>query len=60
MSSQFHSLTKPLGPYLEASIFLRCKYMDQTGWHSLTMPVTTEAANIGGRRLGFPKYVADK
>jgi len=53
------TLTKPLRPYLEASIFLRCIYKDQTGWYSLTMPVTTKAANIGGRRIGFPKYVAD-
>jgi len=54
------TLTKPLRPYLEASIFLRCNYEDQTGWYSLTMPVTTKAANIGGRRIGFPKYVADR
>ncbi len=53
------TFTKVLRPYLESSIFLRCKYKDQVGWHSLTMPVTDEAANIGGRRLGFPKYVAD-
>ncbi len=53
------TFTRPLRPYLEASIFLRCKYMDEAGWYSLTMPVTTKAANIGGRRIGFPKYVAD-
>ncbi len=52
--------TRPLRPYLESSIFLRCKYKDQAGWYSLTMPVTTEAANIGGRKIGFPKYVADR
>jgi hypothetical protein len=51
--------TKFLRPYLEASILLRCNYEDRTGWYSLTMPVTDEGARIGGRRLGFPKYIAD-
>ena len=53
------TFTMKLKPYREATILLRCKYKDKVGWYSLTMPVTDEAANIGGRRLGFPKYVAD-
>jgi len=53
------TFTKVLKPYREATILLRCTYKDQVGWYSLTMPVTDEAADIGGRRLGFPKYVAD-
>lgn len=52
--------TKFLGSYLEAAVFLRCDYGDVTGWYCLVMPVTTEAAEIGGRRMGFPKYVADR
>ena len=30
--------TKILGPYLEASIFLRCNYNNQTGWYCLLCP----------------------
>jgi hypothetical protein len=29
------------------------------GWYCVIMPVTRWAANVDGRRLGFPKYVAD-
>ncbi len=51
---------KFLGPYLESAIFLRCHYKEQTGWYCAYMAVSTEAAKIGGRRLGFPKFVADR
>jgi len=54
------TFTEFLLPYFEATILLRCEYQSQTGWYSVVMPVTTEAAMIGGRRLGFPKYVADE
>jgi hypothetical protein len=56
----FVSATEYLSPYFEATVLLRCEYEGRTGWHSHVMPVTTEAAMIGGRRLGFPKYVADE
>jgi len=52
--------TELLFPYFEASVLLRCEYQGQIGWYSHVMPVSTEAAMIGGRRLGFPKYVADE
>jgi hypothetical protein len=52
--------TKFLFPYYEATILLRCDYEGQIGWYSHVMPVSTEAAMIGGHRLGFPKYVADE
>ena len=54
------TLTEFLYPYHEATILLRCEYEGEIGWHSVVMPVTTEAALIGGLRLGFPKYVADE
>jgi len=53
------TFTSVLKPYKEATVLLRCKYQNQEGWHPLTMPVSDEVANIAGRRLGFPKYVAD-
>jgi hypothetical protein len=52
--------TELLFPYFEASVLLRCEYEGQVGWYSHVMPVSTEAAMIGGRRLGFPKYIADE
>lgn len=53
------TVTEYLFPYYEATVLLRCEYDGQTGWYSHVMPVSTEAAMIGGRRMGFPKYVAD-
>jgi hypothetical protein len=52
--------TKFLFPYFEATVLLRCDYQGRIGWHSLVMPVSTEASMIAGRRIGFPKYVADE
>lgn len=52
--------TKFLRPYLESAIFLRCHHKGQTGWYCAYMAVSTETAKIGGRRLGFPKFVADR
>jgi len=51
--------TKYLTPYLESAIFLLCDYNGTEGWYCSYMAVTTEAALIGGHRLGFPKIVAD-
>jgi hypothetical protein len=54
------SATEYLFPYFEATVLLRCEYEGRIGWYSHVMPVSTEAAMIGGRRSGFPKYVADE
>lgn len=54
------TLTKYLSPYLESAIFITCEYNGQAGWYCPYMAVTTEAALIGGHRLGFPKIVADQ
>jgi len=54
------TLTEYLLPYHEATILLRCVHDGRTGWYSHVMPVSTTAAMIGGRRMGFPKYVADE
>jgi hypothetical protein len=51
--------TKYLTPYLESAVFLLCDYNGTEGWYCSYMAVTTEAALIGGHRLGFPKIVAD-
>jgi hypothetical protein len=50
----------PMTPYLEGAVALSCKYKGQDTWHVITMPVTKKVACIGGRLLGFPKYVADE
>jgi len=50
----------PFGPYLESSVALKCGYEGEEGWFVKTMPVTTWLANVGGRRVGFPKYVANE
>jgi len=50
----------PMSPYLEGSVAIKCKYKGEDGWHILSMPVTTTVANIAGRLIGFPKYVADE
>jgi hypothetical protein len=54
------TLTKYLGPYLESAIFITCEYNGQEGWYCPYMAVTTEAALIGGHRLGYPKILADQ
>jgi hypothetical protein len=54
------TLTKYLGPYLESALFITCEYNGQEGWYCPYMAVTTEAALIGGHRLGYPKILADQ
>ena len=56
----YYDVTLPLVPYREGFVALQCKYQGRTGWHVVTMPVDDETANMGGRALGFPKYVADE
>jgi hypothetical protein len=50
----------PLTRYQEGATFLRCRYQGNHHWHTLTMPVTKRVARWGGRRMGYPKYIADK
>lgn len=50
----------PLTRYQEWSVLLRCAYNGEEGWFSLTMPVTKWVPMTGGRRIGFPKYIADE
>ncbi len=58
--ADYYDVTLPLVPYREGYVALQCKYQGRTGWHVLTMPVDDETANVGGRSIGFPKYVADQ
>ena len=51
--------TKYLTPYLESALFITCEYEGTVGWYCPYMAVTTEAALIGGHRLGYPKILAD-
>lgn len=54
------TLTKYLDPYFESALFITCEYNGQEGWYCPYMSVTTEAALIGGHRLGYPKILADQ
>jgi hypothetical protein len=54
------TLTKYLNPYLESALFITCEYHGKEGWYCPYMAVTTEAALIGGHRLGYPKILADE
>ena len=56
----YYDVTLPLKPYREGYVALQCKYQGRTGWHVITMPVDDETSNVGGRSIGFPKYVADE
>lgn len=49
-----------LRPYLEGAIRLRCAHHGKVGWFIVTMPVTSLGANLAGRMMAFPKYVADE
>jgi len=54
------TFTKYLNPYLESALFITCEYHGKAGWYCPYMAVTTEAALIGGHRLGYPKILADE
>ena len=56
----YYDVTLPLTPYSEGYVVMQCRYQGRTGWYVFTMPVDDETANMGGRALGFPKYVADE
>jgi hypothetical protein len=49
----------PLTPYQEWSVLLKCSHSGEEGWFPLTMPVTKWVPMKGGRRIGYPKWVAD-
>ena len=50
----------PFTRYLEGYIVLRTSYRGEEGWHCIFMPVTKRVAMWGGRKMGFPKYIADR
>jgi len=57
------SETSIFPPYLEGSILLRCKFEGEEGWHNLSTPMSpnmTILHLIGGRMVGYPKYIADE
>jgi hypothetical protein len=49
----------PLTRYQEWAVLLKCAWKGNEGWHCITMPVTKWIPMVGGRRLGFPKYIVD-
>ena len=50
----------PMTRYQEWSILLKTEWKGEVGWFSVTMPVTSLVPMVGGRYLGFPKYVVDE
>lgn len=50
----------PMSRYQEWSVLLKSEWKGEEGWYSVTMPVTKWVAMLGGRYLGFPKYIADE
>jgi acetoacetate decarboxylase len=56
----FDRLAWPGKSYLEGVIGLNSVYQGQEGFYIQTMPVTSWLGMLGGRLLGFPKYVADQ
>lgn len=50
----------PSTRYQEWAVLLRCEWRGEVGWYCVTMPVSKWLPMVGGRYLGFPKYVADE
>ncbi len=50
----------PSARYQEWSVLLKTECQGRAAWFSLTMPVTRWLPMVGGRYLGFPKYVVDE
>jgi hypothetical protein len=50
----------PMTRYQEGASLLKCRYRGKEFWHVLTMPVTDRVAMWGGRRMGYPKFIADE
>jgi len=56
----YYKMNKTTAPYKEAAVFLLAGYGQKTGWHCMTMPVTTDDARVKGiKYLGFPKIMGD-
>ena len=49
----------PMTRYQEGAWFLRCVFRGEEYWYCLAMPVTRRVPMWGGRRIGYPKYIAD-
>lgn len=50
----------PMTRYREWAVALKSIYKGEEGWHVITMPVTKWVPMLGGRYLGFPKYIAEE
>jgi len=50
----------PMIPYREWAVLLKNEIQGETGWYALTLPVTSWVSYIGGRYLGFPKYITSE
>ncbi len=50
----------PMTRYQEWSVLLKSKWKGEEAWYSYTMPVTRWVPMVGGRYLGYPKYVIDE
>jgi hypothetical protein len=50
----------PMTRYQEWSVLLKTEWKGEAGWYSVTMPVTNWVPMVGGRYLGFPKYVVEE
>lgn len=46
--------------YQEWAVLLKDEWKGKPGWYCVTIPVTRWLAMVGGRYLGFPKYIADE
>ncbi len=56
----YYKMDKRTTPYREVAVSLLAKYKGKTGWHCLTMPVTSDDARVKGiKYLGFPKIMGD-
>ena len=50
----------PMTRYQEWSVLLKTEWKGESGWYSVTMPVTSWVPMVGGRYLGFPKFVIEE
>jgi hypothetical protein len=50
----------PLTRYQEGAVSLNCKYRGDDYWYVFTMPVTRLVPMWGGRKMGYPKYIANE
>ncbi len=46
--------------YQEWYVVLKSRWNGEESWYPVTMPVSNWLPTVGGRYLGFPKYVADQ